>query len=466
MGLPAHAAQGASLLGQYVGANRFIRLNLLSFMPGGHLPDPEGADLNAFETLVDEVADELAAFDRFARRNPDPENSLEGLLLLPSELQQPRMATIFASAKSWIEGKLGGEVITTVSLGELVARMLGEQPSPGGRAFVDSGRLSLMAEGLARLGYGVEPDPLYTTTRSSADDPAFIYRLPEQQRQRVPPTTAYRQAVALATLVAGVAAANEGRLGTAEMRRLEWVEEANQLEENERRRLRAHVQWLLVRGRGLAMFKRLAREVPAEQRGEIARFAASVGAADGTASTEEVAALERIYDELGVIREKLYSDLHELLPPPEDAPARVPMASGQPRDSSPQVELFGLDSGRLANIRAETEAVADILGRIFVEDMPPSPAPVEAGSTALGPNELDAQHTKLLHRLIERTEWPRAEFEAVARSVGLMPAGALETINDWAIEQVDDNLLEGEDLVLINQDPLSKIRQVLAGAQQ
>jgi hypothetical protein len=51
---------------------------------------------------------------------------------------------------------------------------------------------------------------------------------------------------------------------------------------------------------------------------------------------------------------------------------------------------------------------------------------------------------------LERSEWTRAEFEELCSDKGLMPDGAIETINEAAFTKFDQAVIEGEDTLEIN----------------
>jgi hypothetical protein len=76
-----------------------------------------------------------------------------------------------------------------------------------------------------------------------------------------------------------------------------------------------------------------------------------------------------------------------------------------------------------------------------------SDSPVKANVTAgntLFPG-LDQRHALLLDEVSGRDVIDQATFAALAQKHGLFPAGAMETINEWAFERFEEPLLdEGE----------------------
>lgn len=56
----------------------------------------------------------------------------------------------------------------------------------------------------------------------------------------------------------------------------------------------------------------------------------------------------------------------------------------------------------------------------------------------------------LVHELIRVPSWSSDSFGKLAQQFGLMPAGALESVNEWAFERFDEALLEEADEFEIN----------------
>lgn len=103
----------------------------------------------------------------------------------------------------------------------------------------------------------------------------------------------------------------------------------------------------------------------------------------------------------------------------------------------------------------ETRAVSALLSGVFVE------AEDEA-STFVRPSEpgiagLDAAHSALLRQLAGRTSVARSELEAEARSFGLLPDGALDTINDAAFDRVGVAITTGDDPIDVDTTALEEM---------
>ncbi|KGH45287.1 hypothetical protein IN07_18180, partial [Modestobacter caceresii] len=202
------------------------------------------------------------------------------------------------------------------------------------------------------------------------------------------------------------------------------------------------------------------------QRENIGDFLTTVAATDGHVSPEEIKILTRVFKLLGLDPASVYSRVHAAttggitaavapvtvrasspgahayaIPP---APAARPDA-GAPRDPAAPVQL---DAATVAAKLAETSAVTALLGSIFTDEEPAPPSlPATTGPSIAG---LDAAHSTLLTVLVGRGSWARAELEAECAGLGLLPDGAVDTLNEAAYERVGDPLVDGEDPITID----------------
>ena len=111
---------------------------------------------------------------------------------------------------------------------------------------------------------------------------------------------------------------------------------------------------------------------------------------------------------------------------------------------------------------AESARAASYLAEIFTDDDAPADAAVPSGqgSAAIAQSQvagLDAAHNALLSRLRGRLSWPRDDFTRVAAELGLLPDGALETLNEAAFEAVGEPVCEGSDPIEINTDAIEEM---------
>ena len=92
---------------------------------------------------------------------------------------------------------------------------------------------------------------------------------------------------------------------------------------------------------------------------------------------------------------------------------------------------------------------ASLLNSIFAEDATPSlpTAPLPTSTSIWG---LDSAHSALLTRLSTAPSWTREQFESLATSLRLLPEGALDRINEAAIEMCGFAVCDGEEIIEVN----------------
>jgi len=131
--------------------------------------------------------------------------------------------------------------------------------------------------------------------------------------------------------------------------------------------------------------------------------------------------------------------------PPTVAPAQQPVPAG-----------LAIDMGRVAAIQRETRAVAEVLASIYQNEetttgvAPAAKAPAAVTDSLQRFPGLGDEHARLLTALAGRESWSRDDFEELGRSLGLMPDGAIETINDWGFDTFDEAVIENGDPLTIN----------------
>jgi len=79
--------------------------------------------------------------------------------------------------------------------------------------------------------------------------------------------------------------------------------------------------------------------------------------------------------------------------------------------------------------------------------------PAELAPRLLG---LDAEHSAFLRVLLTRPSWSRAELSDIAADMEMMLDGALERVNEAALDKLDARIAEGDDPIEIAQDLLER----------
>lgn len=126
-------------------------------------------------------------------------------------------------------------------------------------------------------------------------------------------------------------------------------------------------------------------------------------------------------------------------------PAAAPQIDGPPVGSCTPEPLVALDESRLRATQRSNSAVQDLLSAIFADEeddehTEPTPA------TSVEPDDtiatLDSAHSALLRQLATREHTSRPELERAAARYGVLPDGAVEVINEAALDLTDDPVIE------------------------
>jgi HEAT repeat protein len=112
-------------------------------------------------------------------------------------------------------------------------------------------------------------------------------------------------------------------------------------------------------------------------------------------------------------------------------------------------KAFTLNMESVQQKIAETVLVSTMLDSIFQEEAPRIPtAPLPSSAPSF--KDLDNAHFAFLNMLTRQSSWTRSEVEAIATPLGLMTDGAIERINEIALDIRDDFAFEGENPIEVN----------------
>ncbi|MFZ5481117.1 MAG: TerB N-terminal domain-containing protein [Myxococcota bacterium] len=397
-------------------------------------------------SLAERCMEDLDPYSRWLGRRKDGQPLLPGLALLPADLLRAHDARELADLRSWLQSFPTANGPAIVPTPELFARW----PDAADGKITRTEATSL-AQFLEKLDLCMEPDVRFLGMVPNPEASVVLFR-----RRSDAPSTPSKEYTAASTMLwftAAVAAADG--VDEAERRLLtDHVGNVLGLSEAERVRLAAHLLWLLHEPRTSSQLKRLAESLPADRKADLAQLLVFVAGADGRVSKKEIALLTRIYGMLGLDEKLVYSHLHGL---GSDASAVGEPVTVRPADAAPspgfsipkppappQKEAgFQLDMSRVQARMQESAAISAVLADIFrgeEEAAPPPPAPT---SDPVG--GLDAAHSELVRRLRDATTCPRAEWNQLCASLGLLPEGAVDTLNEAALDACGDVLLSGED---------------------
>ena len=426
-----------TLKANYEAASREFEGSVTPTIDGKPIPDISSLrkPIEIAQEIADAAMEDLEKFSRFLGRNPEGRGSVEAHALLPAVLRQMFPSKELDEIKTW-----AGAIVQAgglVPVRDVLERLEGERPEQLGKR-----QLTGAADALARIGFGLAPDPRFALRSPALNEPVVLFDLGSPVEQLEDVSTPYKAALmelALATFVAHA----DGEISDIEKTDLEaQTRSVAQLTDQEQKRLGANLTWFIAVPPDLTLLRRKLKETGADQQSAIRAALVAAAHADGIVSTEEVAGIEKIYRALGLDPNLVYSDLHAGEVP--DTPMRVrlaqPGAPGEAIPAEPQASAQRLDAARIASIRQDTDRVSAVLANIFTTDKPDDEDESTATPSALA--GLDAKHTALIREVITRRHWTEEDFVQLTARHGLMVAGALETVNEWAFGVHDEALLE------------------------
>lgn len=427
--------------------------------PGVSDPTARTKPLAALHRIAEQCAGELDAFSRWIGKRPADRDSVAAVGLLPAELIAEHRGSEVQSLLEAVEARLGARERTLVPGAEIL------------RGVAAKKEVMALANLLQRRGYGMEPDVRFGGETASADGKLVVFRIPAD----APATAsgAYR-AAALLTQLAVTMAAADGEVSAPEVQQIEaQLGGLTDLTPAERARLLARTELLAQEPPRLAGLKKRLDELDERQRIAVADLVVAMAAADGRIDPAEVKLLVKLFPMLGFDASEVYRRIHALAgahATPATAPVSArPAEPGRgfkiPAPPGAEQGAVVLDMALVRSKLAETSAVADLLGSIFTEEAPPSP-PDEPPETAPEPSRdapavptgpLDERHARFVRRLAERPSWPRAEVTAIAASLGLLPDGALEVVNEAAFDACGSAVSTGDDPIEIDAGVIEEL---------
>ncbi|MBC6427967.1 MAG: TerB N-terminal domain-containing protein [Cellvibrionales bacterium] len=388
------------------------------------------------QALADEVMEELDKLSRFLARNPDGQGSVAAHALLPPELWVFFPSAEMDRLKAWASDivERGG----LVPLRDVIRYLASETSEKIGKP-----QITAAADALARIGFGLAPDPRFALRFPKPAEPVVLFSLGEPVAKLEAVSNEYRQALLELALGSFIVHADD-ELVDAERKMLDaHAKTVATLSDHERRRLHANLKWFLTVPPDMPLLQRKLKDIDPDNQATIRSALISAAHADGIIHPAEVAGIEKVYQVLGLDPALASSDLHagEIA----DAPHRVRVAQpGRPGEAIPEPEKTSgpqLDATRIAAIRSDTEQASTLLGQIFgVKDEPETAPAEDVRQGALA--GLDPKHGTLVLELIEREHWSDADFTRLCATHGLMESGALEVVNEWAFELYNEALLD------------------------
>ena len=454
-GLPIPASK-RTLRARYQAASSEFSVDLSEHL--GLWPDVARltGPIDVANAIVSEATTALGKYSRFLGRNPGGRVTIEAHGLLPERLRPVFPCAALDGLRLWAEEVIAGGGLVPVA--EVIERL---ENTPLEK--ITKRRLTDAADALAGLSVGMAPDPRYALRNPKQGEPVVLFRLPDGVTQLEAVSDLYRSILIAIAIGSFIAHADETFAGMERAGLVAKIDGAADLSPSEAARLQANLNWMMAVPPDLALFRRHLKDLPHETVQELGQFALAMAASDGVISTQEVGALERVYRAMGLDQDEIYAALHALVARDEPVTVRPAERSEGGFGIPPRPDDTGavtLDAERVASVMASTERVSAILGEIFQEDEPEEiPADDMEPTTAF--DGLDARHAAFLGELLLRSHWEEDEYRALAGQFDLMPAGTIETLNDWSLDNFDDLLIEEGQGYSVNQDIRDEIAAVV-----
>jgi len=430
--------------------------------------------------IWNECLAELRKFSSVVRDGRPEQLTPEAWEALPAELrssvEHPLASTFFDLLVSRTD-EVGN---TFVSAGDLAALLRVER-----RVKLTLGQSKDLVATAQHAGFALEPDARFSGRAYAWDE--LLVAFPQAYEGEAD-YKRYGGAACMLRLGIEIAEA-DGRVQDEELTRvMGQIQTAFQLNDHERRRLEALRTLLLKVGADVtSLGKRLQAVMTSEGRQALGRLLVAVAGIDGVITRSERAALRRCYRALDLSPDLLESTIAELAPPAGEAPISVvPGRAATPgeRIPPPPDEVgIKLDRARIMQVLEETRSVSLLLAEAMNLESAMRALEGGASATTVGPARIDVlrtgpqtgstevepagggatpcvpgQYAGLFWALVRKGNWSRAEVDALARQHGQMVSGAVEAINDWAVERVGSPLIyENGDALIIESGLLKEL---------
>lgn len=397
--------------------------------------------------LVDQACDKLDSYSRFIGKDGAGRGSLQGLALLPEELAGKVEHPGLDALRSTLASHLDSDDSALLPVQDVLHHF----PIQKSDRFSKKEAV-LLAQLFEKIGLGMEPDVRFIGIKPRPSEQFVVF----QQDADAPsaPSQAYEAATLLMRMATMVSAA-DGEISREEQQHLErHIETSLSLEPAERRRLHAHLQWLLAHEQNMAGLKSRLEDLAEPQRETIGQYLVTVAAADGYIEPDEVKILQKLYRRLGLDPDRVVGQLHSASAEPVTVKPAIPQTGHpipeppkEPTEESTDTGRAVLDPAVLQRKLEDTARVSSLLHGIFADEEPETTSEQDQTETtdARTIDGLDAEHSAFVRTLGKQETWERAALEALAEHHGLLLDGALDTINEVAYDKCDAPCIEEDD---------------------
>jgi tellurite resistance protein len=407
----------------------------------------DGAGVNAIGKLVEEVSEELAPLSKWRGRNPAlPLTSVSALGALPDALLDRIEGDSLALLRV-LQTKLGDDQIAISPFSDLIAFW-------PGYAFTRT-EATQVIQALQVLGFGMEPDLRFAGPIATGTDQVALFHL--RHEIQPPASPALATATLMAQIAVGVAIADGALSESESMIVVRHLADRLGLTPGERDRIEAHLSWLATRKQKPTTLRTRLRALSVEQSEAAGDLIIAVAAADGSISPIETKLVQRVF-------EMLQLDADAALQRLFDAGAGIVRHSVSRSDSSQTSAEFSLDLAAIEAKLLQSQVASAIIADVFDSDEPefmdviPGEVTAADESARLDENSVD-RFAPLIVALAAHDEWSRESFVALCAIHSVVFMGAIDTLNERAMDACDEPLIEGDDPLHINRYALEALTE-------
>ncbi len=406
---------------------------------------------NVLVSLAESCTSELAQFSRFVGRPGNSHDSLLAFSFLPNDLAAKVSNPRLEKFRSWIKTQVDGPS-ALVSVKSILDHFGKGAPSKINKR--EAEMLSKIAE---KAGYGVAPDIRFHNAKPEINGKIVLFH--GGHGDSFSPSQEFIKVSTMLRLGSLVAAADD-HISDTEVKALrDVIFQESRLSETERRSLDAYLLWRLNTPANMSGLKSRLDALGTGEKVAISHILVSVVLADGKIDPSEVRQLEKLYMRLGLDKGSVASDIHKLSSSRIQRSDKAAILSSTP--ATQPASSLALDRDLVRLLEAETKEAQSVLESIFAEDdldeepeiKTPTVSPPRNGSI----EGLDSPFQELYGKLVTKADWTNEELEELCNELHLLPAGAVETINDWAFDRVGALLIEDGATLFVDLDLAEEI---------
>jgi uncharacterized tellurite resistance protein B-like protein len=407
------------------------------------LPDPSilKGPIKKLIPIAELCTEELGSYSRYLGKSDTSKNDIAALMLLPKELANESNSPVIELFKTWAEQViLNNDGLTTVK--EFWAHT--GMPLPNVINKKDNDLITSLT-GKANIGFA--PDQRFHQTKLKNNSKIVLFS--PNHGDFFEPSQSFNQ-VSIAMRIGSMVAKIDGFVEPNEKLALQkLIEHNDKLSPSEKGSLKAYLTWCLNSPANTVGLKSRINMLDAPQIEFLKIFIISIALADGKVDSSEIKQIEKIYIILGLDKSLVASDIHHLT----SSKNPISAVSTVLKNSK---DTFQLDEAILAMHEIDTSDAKSMLESIFEVDEEPEIINSSIQQTRL--NGLDSAHKELFDTLLKKETWPRTEVHGLCSKLNLMIDGAIETINDWAYEEVDAPVLDDDGDIYVDLEIAEELK--------